>query len=244
MHCSHCGTENEADAYSCSRCGERVYAPDVEHPSPLGLVSCPGCSGSNETNARYCWKCGASLESAIRVSPQGAATTRAVRPAPPLGSQARPAHPPPPRPAPPRPAAETPRDPHPAPDTPNDSGTRDAALPGELRGWNWGAFLLDFAWGLGNRVWPAAAAGVLAWLLFLVTPMPAQYLMFVVLMGTKVLLGLKGNEWAWRSRQWESARQFKLIQRMWMNWGTIIVIIVILIVMWTRTSPVTDVPTS
>jgi len=241
LHCSHCGTLNEAGAYSCSRCGERIYAPDADHPSPLGLVACPKCSASNESQARYCWSCGASLESAVRVSPQGAATARAARPEPLTGQRVRPAPPPPP--PPPRASTEAPRDVRSTFSKENDSGTRDGALPEELRGWNWGAFLLDFAWGVGNRVWWAAAV-IAVWLVVFLTPIPAP-LKFAILVGVKVLLGFKGNEWMWRSRQWESPEQFKLVQHMWMNWGVILTIIfVILWVVTTRTVPGTDLPTS
>jgi len=117
-------------------------------------------------------------------------------------------------------------------------------LPEELRGWNWGAFLLDFAWGVGNRVWWAAAI-ILVWLVVYLTPMPAKYMMFAILMGAKILLGFKGSEWAWQSRPWASVQQFKLIQRMWMNWGVILTIIfVILWVLSTRSAEIPEVPTS
>ena len=64
--------------------------------------------------------------------------------------------------------------------------------------------------------------------------MPAP-LKFTVLISLKVLLGVKGNEWVWRSRRWESPQQFKLVQRMWMNWGVILTIVfVILWILSTR----------
>ena len=86
---------------------------------------------------------------------------------------------------------------------------------------------------------------IVVWALVLWTPMPARYLMLAILIGAKVLLGFRGNEWAWQSRQWESTQQFKLIQRMWMNWGTIIVVVVvILLIMFTRAPVTPDVPTS
>jgi len=30
-----------------------------------------------------------------------------------------------------------------------------------------------------------------------------------------IVLGLKGNEWAWRARKWESIEQFKSSQENW-----------------------------
>jgi serine/threonine-protein kinase len=30
-----------------------------------------------------------------------------------------------------------------------------------------------------------------------------------------VILGVKGNEWAWKSRRWDSIKDFKRHQRLW-----------------------------
>ncbi len=71
VFCAHCGTENEADAYSCDRCGERIYFPDPLKPPPMGLVECQNCLTSNESRASYCVKCGESLANAARISVLG-----------------------------------------------------------------------------------------------------------------------------------------------------------------------------
>lgn len=72
-------------------------------------------------------------------------------------------------------------------------------LPPELAGWNWGAFLLSWIWGLGN--------GVMIALLALIVPFFPIY------------LGLKGNELAWQNKQWDSVEQFKETQAKWTKWG-------------------------
>jgi hypothetical protein len=77
-------------------------------------------------------------------------------------------------------------------------------VPTEIKEWNWGAFFLTWIWGIGNRVWLAFIA---------LAPLP-----FVGLaMG--ILLGIKGNEWAWQCQKWDSVEQFRHRQRVWMYWG-------------------------
>lgn len=75
-------------------------------------------------------------------------------------------------------------------------------LPPELEGWNWGAFLLNWIWGLGNNVMIA--------LLSLFVPFFPIY------------LGLKGNELAWQNKQWDSIEHFKATQAKWTKWGIIV----------------------
>ncbi len=71
VYCAHCGTENEPAAYSCDRCGERIYFPDPMKPPPMGLVECQNCLTSNEARASYCVRCGESLVNAARISVLG-----------------------------------------------------------------------------------------------------------------------------------------------------------------------------
>jgi len=81
----------------------------------------------------------------------------------------------------------------------NTSGQgKQATIPSEVRGWNWGAFLLNWIWGLGNSA-------------------PIALLMFVPLINLVMpfVLGIKGSEWAWRNRKWESVAAFKREQRVW-----------------------------
>ncbi len=90
-----------------------------------------------------------------------------------------------------------------APAPVNTSGQGDPmddsiAVPVEILGWNWGAFLLPMFWPLTNRVW----IGFLAW-------MPLVGFIMAILMGRH------GNKWAWRSRKWRSVEQFKAHQRGW-----------------------------
>jgi len=85
----------------------------------------------------------------------------------------------------------------------NTSGQGKAStVPSEIKVWNWGAFLLNFIWALGNRTW----IGLLTLVPFIGFVMP-------------VVLGIKGNEWAWKNKKWKSLDHFKRVQRKWAIWG-------------------------
>ena len=78
----------------------------------------------------------------------------------------------------------------------------DAVLPSELRGWNWGAFFLNWVWGLGNQTYIS---------LLMFVP-PATFVMPIV-------LGVRGNQWAWAHNTWESTEHFRRVQRNWARVG-------------------------
>ena len=79
------------------------------------------------------------------------------------------------------------------------------AIPAEIDRWNWGAFLLNWIWGVGNNTFIAL-------------------LMFVPLVGLVMpfVLGAKGSRWAWRNGRWDSVEHFKRVQRLWAIWGAVI----------------------
>jgi len=66
-------------------------------------------------------------------------------------------------------------------------------------------------WGIGNNTYRAF------WVCF-----PFANIFMII------LLGLKGNEWAWRHRRWESVEHFKKIQRKWTKAGLIFVGVIFL----------------
>ncbi len=82
----------------------------------------------------------------------------------------------------------------------NTSGQASATLPPELKGWNWGAFFLNWIWGIGNGVW-------------------ISLIVFVLGIIWAIVLGIKGNEWAWRHKKWNSIEHFKKTQKRWSKWG-------------------------
>lgn len=72
-------------------------------------------------------------------------------------------------------------------------------IPAHLNRWNWGAFFLNWIWGLGNSTF-------IALLMFI--PIVNIVMLFV--------LGAKGSKWAWQNRIWLDEAHFVRTQR---NWG-------------------------
>lgn len=93
------------------------------------------------------------------------------------------------------------------------SGGLNGAFPQELGGWNWGAFFLSWIWAIGNSTW----IGLLA----LISP---------ISLIVAIILGVKGNEWAWQNRKFESVEQFKAVQKAWATWGVILFILSLVII--------------
>jgi len=78
------------------------------------------------------------------------------------------------------------------------AGIVEPDIPPEIKGWNWGAFLLSWIWGIGNNTFIALLALI---------PLLGLIMHFV--------LGAKGNAWAWRNGRWDSVAHFKRVQRRW-----------------------------
>jgi hypothetical protein len=78
-------------------------------------------------------------------------------------------------------------------------------IPAEINRWNWGAFLLNWIWGIGNQTYIALLALI-----------PGFGFIWML------VLGAKGSTWAWRNGRWDSVEHFKRVQRKWAIWGAII----------------------
>jgi hypothetical protein len=90
----------------------------------------------------------------------------------------------------------------------NTSGQGEhATVPPEIDRWNWGAFLLNWIWGVGNNTYVAL-------------------LMFVPLVNIAMpfVLGAKGSLWAWRNKRWDSVEQFRRVQKKWAQWGLVAIV--------------------
>ena len=99
----------------------------------------------------------------------------------------------------------------------NTSGQGESAIvPQEVKGWSWAGFGLTWIWGVFN--------GVFISLLCLI-----PFFAFV----WAIVLGVKGREWAWRNKKWDSIEHFKNTQRPWDIAGIVLfaiwVVVVILI---------------
>jgi hypothetical protein len=78
-------------------------------------------------------------------------------------------------------------------------------IPAEINRWNWGAFLLNWIWGIGNQTYIALLALI-----------PGFGFIWML------VLCAKGSTWAWRNGRWDSVEHFKRVQRKWAICGAII----------------------
>ncbi|RRK09876.1 ribonuclease G [Lactiplantibacillus garii] len=86
-------------------------------------------------------------------------------------------------------------------------------VPDEVKGWNWGAFMFSFIWGIGNKTY-----------LPLLTLIPVFNIVWVF------VVGFKGNGWAWQKGNYQDVETFKAVQATWNRAGIVQFIIAILIV--------------
>jgi hypothetical protein len=78
-------------------------------------------------------------------------------------------------------------------------------VPPGVKTWNWGAFFLNWIWGIRHGVW-------ISFLVFI----PFFNLIWIF------ILGAKGSEWAWQKGDWKSLEEFKKTQRRWSIAGFIV----------------------
>ena len=111
----------------------------------------------------------------------------------------------------------------------NSSGQgKEGLVPGEIRGWSWGAFLLGWIWAIGHNKFDVAVYGLAAYTLSILLGPPG----WLAELAISILLGVKGNEWAWQSKKWRSIEHFKKTQRSWAKWGIIASILNVLLLLW------------
>ncbi|WP_047999514.1 hypothetical protein [Lactiplantibacillus herbarum] len=85
-------------------------------------------------------------------------------------------------------------------------------VPAEVKGWNWGAFMYNFIWGIGNRTY-----------LPLLTLIPIFNIVWIF------VVGFKGNQWAWQKGDYKDVATFKAVQATWNRAGLVQFIIAIVI---------------
>lgn len=103
----------------------------------------------------------------------------------------------------------------------------DENFPSELKHFNWGAFLLNWIWGVMHKRY-------ITLLYFVACIIPV-----VGPLAISIWFGFAGNKWAWNSKNWDSIEQFNDSQRDWVRlWfiltilGVIITLKVLLIIMF------------
>lgn len=92
--------------------------------------------------------------------------------------------------------------------TQNSSGMGERTIvPEEIaKEFNWGAFLGTWIWGLGNKTY-------ITLLVFVAGLIP--FVGFIANFALAIWFGVKGNEWAWRNKRFDSINHFNQYQRMW-----------------------------
>ncbi|KKW42910.1 MAG: hypothetical protein UY92_C0002G0027 [Candidatus Magasanikbacteria bacterium GW2011_GWA2_56_11] len=75
-------------------------------------------------------------------------------------------------------------------------------IPPEIKKWSWGAAGLGWIWGAYHSVWISLLGLIPFW----------GYIWWIV-------MGRKGNEWAWQKNKWVSVDDFLTKQRKWNQWG-------------------------
>ena len=90
----------------------------------------------------------------------------------------------------------------------NNSGLGQDVFPEGVKGWSWGAFLLNWIWSICNRTW----IGLIALI---------PYVGIIM----AIILGIKGREWAWKNKQWDSLDHFNMVQKRWSFWGVLLLLV-------------------
>lgn len=72
----------------------------------------------------------------------------------------------------------------------------------QLGGWNWGAFVFTWIWGLNHKAYLTLLAFV-------------PYVGFAVAIWS----GIKGNQWAWDSGRFRTVEEMQACQAVWRTWA-------------------------
>lgn len=73
-----------------------------------------------------------------------------------------------------------------------------------VTGWNWGACMYGWIWGLANGTW-----------------MPLLGILPILNIFWWIVCGIKGNEWAMNSGMWKTVEEFNAVQKSWNRAGKI-----------------------
>lgn len=81
-------------------------------------------------------------------------------------------------------------------------------VPQEIKGWNWGAFMFNILWRIGNKTY-----------LPLLCLIPIFNLVWIF------VCGFKGNTWAWQKGDYQDVETFLAVQKTWNRAGIVYFII-------------------
>ena len=85
---------------------------------------------------------------------------------------------------------------------------------------NWGACLLSWIWGIGNKTY-------ITLLVFVAALIP--FIGIFAVIGMQVWFGLKGNRWAWQNKRFQSIEHCHHNQKIWAIVGACLTTIAVLI---------------
>ena len=87
-------------------------------------------------------------------------------------------------------------------------------VPQEIKKWNWGAFMYNIFWGIGNKCY-----------------LPLLCLVPILQIVWIFVCGAKGNEWAWKKGDYKNPEEFLLVQSTWSRAGFVAFIVVIVAIL-------------
>ena len=116
--------------------------------------------------------------------------------------------------------------------------TAGYAEPLNLSKWSWGAFTLSWIWGFFNGCWWMFLVKIGIFLLnALLWWVPfAVILISLIDLGVSILFGVKGTEWAWNNRTWNSIADFNQVQDTWNKVGLALFVLGIILFMFVMIS--------
>lgn len=90
--------------------------------------------------------------------------------------------------------------------------SNENSLPPEIRRFNWGAFLLNWIWGIFHKKYIT--------LLYF----PACLIPVLGPLAISIWFGFAGNKWAWESKNWDNIESFNENQKLWVRIWLILLI--------------------
>lgn len=107
----------------------------------------------------------------------------------------------------------------------NNSGQgKEITVPDIVKNrFNWGAFFLGWIWGIGNKsylTFISFATVLVCWIPVIGSLIP---------IGLSIWFGVKGNEWAWQNKKFESVDAFHNYQKKWAIASIVIAVLLIVI---------------
>jgi hypothetical protein len=126
----------------------------------------------------------------------------------------------------------------------NSSGKgKDGTVPQEIDRWNWGAFIATWIWAPFNGIYFPLVIFILTITFSSVAPFFLANLGIVLLLSLAsgllnltyfivcIVAGVKGNQWAWRAKHWDSIEAFRKTQRRWIIISLIVLLISLIVIM-------------